>query len=203
MTDDDTDPCQCGHQHAATRGPCDRHDVCDCRAYVPNVDTAEEIASRQRVLTTDTGLQGAKLNGAKAAQARLKALGVEPWQIRHWAAQNDIRCSLVGVLSRGVIDLWEQANARAAGGLVQDGGPLMGDIGGIDYLVPKRDIQGISPIKHFIHDPFAVVDEAGVWHAECTCGQRWERQACVECSRLVPAMAVARGVVRCGWHGAS
>ena len=113
VTDDDTDPCQCGHQHATTRGPCDRHDLCDCRAYVPNVDTPEQVAERQRVLLADSGLEGRSLRGPRATQARLKALGVEPWQVRHWAAMNGVRCSLAGVLSRGVIDLWEEANARS------------------------------------------------------------------------------------------
>lgn len=45
-----------------------------------------------------------------------------------------------------------------------------------------------------VHDPFPVADEAGVWHAECECGHRWDRAPCEYsgCTAYVAALHIAR-----------
>lgn len=47
-----------------------------------------------------------------------------------------------------------------------------------------------------VHDPFPVADEAGVWHAECECGTRWDRASCDICGVPVAALHIARTGLR-------
>ena len=51
----------------------------------------------------------------------------------------------------------------------------------------------LMPPEH-VHEPFPVVDEAGVWHAECECGTRWDRSPCEYsgCTAYVSALHIAR-----------
>lgn len=60
--------------------------------------------------------------------------------------------------------------------------------------LPAALVAPAEPDPEHVHDPFPVVDETGVWHAECECGHRWDRSPCEYsgCTAYVAALHIAR-----------
>lgn len=72
---------------------------------------------------------------------------------------------------------------------------LWGDVvARVDALVDELVDTPAELDPEHVHDPFPVVDETGVWHAECECGTRWDRSPCEYsgCTAYVAALHIAR-----------
>jgi hypothetical protein len=103
--------------------------------------------------------------------------------------------------------LADHVNGYAQGGPVAPG-VIIAEPDPVEMLIPSEPEQIHKPSivaeanandwppPWHVHDPFPVVDEAGVWHAECECGTRWDRASCDICGVPVAALHIAQTGLR-------